>query len=193
MMELPPRLDADKATWRRWAQRRRAEVDFGVVSAAICDHLVASGLLRGTVLTYLAMAGEVDLAPLFELDGVQWAITRTPARGPLTVHPVGGEMEPHRFGFSQPAASSPQIDERTLDVLLLPGLAFDRHGGRIGRGKGYIDGLLARVRSDAVTVGVVPEVVVVERLPMDANDRPVKRLVSELGSIDFALDGHGER
>ena len=180
-----PTPGAGKAEWRRWARARRQTVDFDAVGEVIRANLVASGLLHGTVLTYLAMGDEVDLSPLEGVPGVRWAITRTPEAGPVTVHLLGGEMERHPLGFEQPSAAAPQLDPLALDVLLLPGLAFDRHGGRLGRGKGYIDGLLSRVRRDAVTIGIAPEAVIVERLPMEGHDRALSHLASEGGILAF--------
>lgn len=186
-MTGPPPPDAAKAEWRRWARQERAAVDFTGVSAAICAHLRSSELLRGTVLTFLAMGDEVDLSDLHTMAEVRWAVTRTPDEGPLTVHLLAGPLELHRLGFAQPAADAPRLDITELDVLLIPGLAFDRSGGRLGRGKAYVDGLLARVRDDATAVGIAPEAVIVDRLPMEPHDRHMDRLASEGGIRDFAF------
>jgi len=182
--ELPD-LGAEKARWRRWANARRTSVDYDAVSAAIVSHLITSGLLRGLVLTYLAMSDEVDLAPLRGLVEAQWAVTRAPETGPLTVHVLDGPMERHGLGFEQPSSDSEPLDPRLLDVLLLPGLAFDRSGARLGRGRGYIDGLLSRVRPEAVTIGIAPEAVIVQRLPTGGHDRNVSHLASEHGITAF--------
>ncbi|HEY8393946.1 MAG TPA: 5-formyltetrahydrofolate cyclo-ligase, partial [Thermaerobacter sp.] len=63
---------------------------------------------------------------------------------------------------------------------LIPGLAFDRQGWRLGRGAGYYDRFLAAWRG-AWRVGVAPERFVFPRLPRDAHDRRMDWVVTEAG------------
>jgi 5-formyltetrahydrofolate cyclo-ligase len=66
-----------------------------------------------------------------------------------------------------------------LDLLAVPGLAFDRKGGRIGHGRGYFDRLLQRIRPDATTVGIAFECQLFEQVPMSAHDVPLDMVVTE--------------
>ena len=131
------------------------------------------------VLLYDPLPAEVDLLPLVASFGT--FVTRTPDDGELTVHPFGSVREVHRLGFSQPIAGSPEIDPADIDVVLLPGLAFDRAGVRLGRGGGHYDRLLPRLRPDCPLVGVAPEAVVVDRLPQEDHDVLVTHLAIESG------------
>ena len=120
------------------------------------------------VVTYLPLPGEVDLGGLQEsLSGCEWALTRTPFDGPLSVHPFHSELEMHRFGFPQPAADAPLLADADVGIVLVPGLYFDRRGGRLGRGMGYYDGLLARL--DAIAVGVCLDSWIIEDIPMESH------------------------
>lgn len=153
------------------------------------EELVVAGLaewLRGVpgtaVLTYLPLPGEIDVTPLASLvPGRAWYVTRTPPEGWLTVHRLDGARERHPFGFEQPAAGAPEVSPEVLDVALLPGLAFDRSGIRLGHGKGYYDELCSRLRPDALTVGVTVERRIVEAIPSEPYDRPVRFLATETG------------
>ena len=122
---------------------------------------------------YMPLAGEPDLTGLMDgLVNASFATTRTPLKGPLTIHPVDGPMERHRFGYMQPAPDAPLLEPSVLDVILVPGLAFDRRGNRLGWGAGYYDQLLVQLDPEVATVGVVPEERIVLSLPREAHDVP---------------------
>lgn len=188
-MHIPAPEDG-KAKWRRWAQAARGSVDFPEVSRSVVDGLLAWGAISSArrVLVFLPLADEIDLRPLFDADlDASFAATHTPPRGGrLTIHELGGPLEVHRFGFLQPHESAPRVDPADLDVLLLPGLAFDLWGTRLGRGAGYFDRLLMHVTGEASIVGVTPSDLVVDRLPREPHDVPVGYLASEEGVVGVA-------
>ena len=133
------------------------------------------------VLAFDAMGDEPDVFAAAD-DGIA-LLTRTPDAGELTVHRADGPMERHLMGYRQPAAGSDQVPLGDIDVVLVPGLAFGRDGSRLGRGRGYYDQLLPRLRPGAVLVGVVPDACVVERVPVEAHDVAVTHLATESGVI----------
>jgi 5-formyltetrahydrofolate cyclo-ligase len=110
-------------------------------------------------------------------------------------HVAGGEIElveirdlaelsSGPYGLRQPSAAlaadpDRRADLSRLDLLLIPGVAFDRSGGRLGHGKGYYDRLLRRVTSQAVRVGLAFECQVVDEVPMRPTDERVAVLVTE--------------
>lgn len=83
-----------------------------------------------------------------------------------------------RFGIRAPNPDSARVRRvhpRDIDAVIVPGRAFDARGARLGRGKGFYDALLARLRPDAraATIGLAFEAQVVERVPEDAHDARV--------------------
>lgn len=62
------------------------------------------------------------------------------------------QWEKVAFGLEQPASGN-RVDPRSVEVMLLPLLAFDRHGHRLGYGKGYFDRFLVRCRPNVVKIG----------------------------------------
>jgi 5-formyltetrahydrofolate cyclo-ligase len=172
----------DKAGWRRWAREHRPD---DVDPAPFVDGLarVLRDQVAGWVLTYRPMAHEVDLGALEGSAGIgPFALTRTPDGGRhLTVHPAGSPVERHRWGFEQPRPDAPQLDPSQVAAVLVPGLAFDRTGHRIGHGLGYYDRLLARLAPGAVRIGVVPAALVVEQLPAGDHDIAMTHLATERG------------
>lgn len=136
----------------------------------------------GTVLTYLTMPGEPNLAALPGLlPRLSFVVTRAPTAGALSVHPMDSPLELHPLGFRQPVAEARVVPVEEIDLALVPGLVFDERGTRLGRGKGHFDELLARLRPDALRVGVTPSALVVPSLPEDLHDVPMTHLASEQG------------
>jgi 5-formyltetrahydrofolate cyclo-ligase len=178
---------SSKADWRRRATRARAAL--AVDSRRHCEGLAqflasgrASGAIRpGWVVGYLAMPGEVDLSTLFEAEHLgPFAVTRTPDDGQdLTVHPLDSRRERHPYGFEQPVAGAPVVPGDEIAVVLVPGLAFDRLGGRLGRGKGYYDRFLAGL-DGTLFVGITGGYIVAE-LPTEDHDVVMTHLAGEFG------------
>jgi 5-formyltetrahydrofolate cyclo-ligase len=93
-----------------------------------------------------------------------------------------GELEAGRFGLSQP--TGPRLGPSAIaeaDVVVVPALAVDRVGIRLGRGGGYYDRALVRARPDAVLVAVVFDDERPDRLPWEVHDRPVTAVVTPSG------------
>jgi 5-formyltetrahydrofolate cyclo-ligase len=66
-----------------------------------------------------------------------------------------------------------------LDLILVPGVAFDRQGGRLGQGKGYYDRLLCHVRPGTALIGLAFECQLVPRVPMLPHDVFMHKLITE--------------
>ncbi len=177
-----------KAEWRRRARSARAAlaIDHDAHLEALAEFLRGLDTAPRWVVTFDPMTGEVDLGRLpARCPGVGFAVTRTPETGrDLTVHPVGGRTERHRFGFLQPTADTPVVPDDALDVVLVPGLAFDRLGNRLGHGAGYYDRFLGRLRQVARSpvhlVGITAGYVVAE-LPTADHDVPMTHLCGPFG------------
>jgi 5-formyltetrahydrofolate cyclo-ligase len=191
MSELPA-AGADKATWRVWARDARAALDMADLSDVVAQRLGAWPGLKATrrVLIYMPLADEINLTSLLEtLPDTQFVTTRTPEHGGmLTLHEMGGPLEVHRFGFLQPHASAPEVAPEAIDLALIPGLAFDLWGSRLGRGAGYYDELLPRMSRRVVRIGVVPTALVVDRLPEEQHDQKMAFLATEEGVIQVASE-----
>ena len=72
------------------------------------------------------------------------------------------------FGIREPAATCPVVPLNRLDLVLVPGVAFDARGWRLGRGKGFYDRLLTQVRGK--TCGVAFDEQIVEAIPAEPHD-----------------------
>jgi 5-formyltetrahydrofolate cyclo-ligase len=93
-------------------------------------------------------------------------------------------LVPGRYGVREPAASIPG-EALGADVLILvPGVAFDLRGGRLGRGGGVWDRALVETHG-APVFGVGYDLQIVDRVPGEAHDRPVDALLTETGIRRF--------
>ena len=134
------------------------------------------------VLVYLPLELEPDPLGIREFIHNPLAVTRTPADGrTLTVHRFDDStvLERHPFGFMQPAAGTQEVAPETIGLVLAPGLAFDRAGGRLGHGAGYYDRLLVRLRPSVPIVGLVHSELVLDSIPMLAHDVRMTHLLTE--------------
>ena len=91
-------------------------------------------------------------------------------------------LEPGVLGIPTPTADAPEIALETVSVVLVPGVAFDRAGHRLGHGRGYYDVALARA-GRALRVGLCHAVQVVDALPRHDTDEPVDVLVTPEGAV----------
>jgi 5-formyltetrahydrofolate cyclo-ligase len=172
---------SDKSDLRRWA---KALAPASEQESARVAEVAAEVLARNDwqiVLTFLAMPGEVDLSPLGRIGGLRLLVTRTPEAGDLTIHELTGELERHRLGYLQPSAGTPEVDPRVIEAVLVPGVLFDRRGGRLGHGRGYYDRLLGAMHPRPYLIGTTLDRRVVERLPMGENDVFMDAVITESG------------
>ncbi|MCS7283834.1 MAG: 5-formyltetrahydrofolate cyclo-ligase [Anaerolineae bacterium] len=153
-------------------------------SLEICRHLAAWEPLQRarTVMAYLAFRNEPDLSPLFEmLPHIRWTLPRIEGKQ-LVVHPYDpARLVRHPFGMLEPAPDLPTVDPKTLDVVLVPGVAFDRRGGRLGFGGGFYDRFLPT--TPALRVGITYEACLTDELPCTDSDARMDWIATPQGLI----------
>lgn len=180
-----------KAALRRKlaARRRRVPPQQAAAAAARCRELVRA-LPRlaeaSRVALYAALPGEIDTRRLFEelaAAGHRLLLPRVVGEG-LEFAPVARWQE-LVTGPRRALEPPPQSRAEALapgDWVLLPGLAFDREGWRLGRGGGHYDRALAAAPG-VRAVGLAYAFQLVEAVPHDSHDRPVDAIVTEEGMV----------
>jgi len=158
------------------------------VSTPVCAQNDSSPI---SIFTYLAFRNEPDLALLFDLlPHARWAVPRIEGRR-LIVHPYDpARLVRHRFGMLEPAPDLPVIDPATLDLVLVPGVAFDRQGGRLGFGGGYYDRFLPT--TPALRVGVTYDECLADVLPCGEHDQCVDWIVTPSDLFRVPSPAHHE-
>jgi 5-formyltetrahydrofolate cyclo-ligase len=82
----------------------------------------------------------------------------------------------------EPAPHLPTVNPGTIDLALVPGLAFDRHGWRLGYGGGFFDRFLSQF--SGVNLGITFDALLLDSLPHDTYDIPLNYVVTEKGLVE---------
>lgn len=178
-------------------------------SRIICRALIASDLIpaapspgrSSAILLYapILTMGEVDIAPVADelaRRGVPIAIPRhdwaTRAMTPVRVANLSTDLIAstdlinQRLGLRAARPDASEIPLSDLHAVIVPGLAFDRRGHRLGRGGGFYDRFLARLPQTVRTIGVAFDLQLVDEVPADPHDAPVQTLITECRVERFA-------
>lgn len=161
----------------------RAEASASIAVAAA--HQLASLSAGQVVALYAAKGSEVDTVALD-------AAARD--RGLIVVYPrvVDGQRELEfstvgvdalvvaRYGLREPAKGEASVGIDQIAMFFVPGVAFDRQGGRIGWGKGHYDATLVKAAPDARRIGLAFECQVVEHVERDAHDVRMHAIITEV-------------
>ena len=136
-----------------------------------------------SILFFAPMADEPDVWPLLTealLAGKLVALLRfDPEKknyGACQIRNVAEDVVSGQFGIREPQNFCPVAPLNRLDLILVPGVAFDLHGRRLGRGKGFYDQLLADVRG--TTCGVAFDEQIVAAIPMEPHDIPLNCILT---------------
>jgi 5-formyltetrahydrofolate cyclo-ligase len=160
------------------------EEDRRARSAAITERLMALPELRSTrtVMASWSFGSEVDTSRLIEAlhaAGKRVALPRVDGREVAAVVYVPGDpTAATSFGAMEPT-SAEIVRPTEIDVVIAPGVAFDRNGGRVGYGGGFYDRFLRTVRADTPVIALAFAVQLVDDVPRGEHDRLVDVVVTE--------------
>ena len=89
------------------------------------------------------------------------------------------DLERQHFGIYQPKEGHvKEVPLEDIDLVIVPGVAFDKHNMRLGRGHGYYDRFLCALSNKTKTIGLAFDFQVVEHLPKDSHDIPVWKTIT---------------
>ena len=151
-------------------------------SIAVCMRLAQTCefIKADTVLVYSAMKGECDPRLLADIaHGMGKRVAYPRCEGDELGLYIGdeGHFIVGAFGILEPDDSCQRISVADVDFAVIPGMAFDKKGGRLGRGKGYYDRLLKGAK--AVKAGICFNEQTVDRVPMDMHDGRMDMIAAE--------------
>ena len=139
-----------------------------------------------TLFFYASFDGEVETLDMMKQAQRLGKIIALPCvdRRQFKLHPARVEslehdLAPGAYGIAQPDRHCQPIEIEALDMVIVPGVAFDRLNNRLGRGQGYYDRFLARLSSGIPVIGLAFDFQILDRLPdQQAHDRPVSCVLS---------------
>lgn len=135
------------------------------------------------LMLYMATKGEVDTFGIFTsaLETGKKVALPMVAGHQLSFHEVSGEsdMQPGAYGIREPRPDCPVRQPHEADCILIPGVAFDLSGRRIGYGKGYYDRALHQLEGSGRLIGFCFEFQVVEEIVGEPHDVALDLIITE--------------
>lgn len=177
-----------KAELRRTLLKKRQSLPPKVwqqKSQLLCNHLQSSTIFNQaqTVLAYFSFKQEPDLSTLFyKYSERQWVLPRC-LGNTLSWHiwKRGEGLQKSRYGIFEPYPTAPTIKPSEADLILLPAVACDQSGYRLGYGGGFYDRLLSLSEWNSTpTIGLVFEHAYLPQIPIDDWDKPLQGICTEL-------------
>ncbi len=202
---MNPDREAKEAARRKGrAAQREASAHRRAAGALACERLIALPEYRraNRLLWYVSHGHELP---------TREAIQRELARGRTLFVPYVedrglrlwrlldlAELHPGAFGILEPPPELRGLSDREapplgIDFVVVPGVAFDTEGRRVGSGMGFYDRLLASLRPDCVRAGLCYEAQLAEALPSERHDQPVDLVVTERRTLRPGRSRQGRR
>ncbi|MCD6412990.1 MAG: 5-formyltetrahydrofolate cyclo-ligase [Elusimicrobia bacterium] len=175
--------------------KRKNLENHSFLSSKISGHILRWEIFRRSrkIMSYFPVKGEADVSranrkiiekkelyfPLIEKSGATAEII------PVRVFSMD-EFSPGVYGIPVPPDGNPRIKKGELELILVPGIVFDRRGGRVGFGGGYYDRFLFGCR--AVKAGICFDMQIVEKIDLAETDQLVDFLITEKGIYPMVGD-----
>lgn len=179
----------NKKELRIWIKNRRdalSKAERVSESDEVCKKVIELKWYREAkkILSFMNFGSEIEIERLNErviADGKELFLPRVEKNGELSIVKYGEGFSIGQFGIREPVGKSYTGE---LDMIVIPGLAFDREGNRLGYGKGYYDRLLERY-SDVVKIAPIYEIQLVEAVPVEEHDKKIDLIILKNRTIEL--------
>jgi len=166
---------------------RLKEVDRANRSLSIRDKLFATSEFKKAkiILFYASLKNEVETDTMIKeaqtrgkTIGLPVVFEKEKKLVPYLVSDIDKQLTYGIYGIREPNKEHTEsISVEDLNLVIVPGVAFDIKGNRLGRGKGYYDRFLKALPKDAATIGLAFDFQIVNDLPHSSEDSPVKKVI----------------
>jgi 5-formyltetrahydrofolate cyclo-ligase len=140
------------------------------------------------VMFFASFRSEVETGPMIQRAlhlGKRVVLPKVQGKelGLYEIHDFGSDVEPGAWGIPEPKAIIPAA-LADIDLMIIPGAAFDKQGNRLGYGAGFYDKLLPAFGK--ATVALAFEAQIVTEVPTEKHDVPVRKIITEKQVINTA-------
>jgi 5-formyltetrahydrofolate cyclo-ligase len=188
--ELMDSQDVKKAIREQAHANRKAQENKEPLSEAICDTFMAQPefVAANTVMVYIDVRTEVRTRQHLPklLEGGKRIVVPYCVDGELELFLLEhmDELSIGMYKILEPKeelrdAPAKRVDVKELDLIMVPGVAFDPNGARMGHGFGYYDKLLEHARSDTPLVALAFECQIFPEIPTHAHDVFMDKIITE--------------
>lgn len=152
------------------------------LDARLICNLLGNNLYKecNRIFLYASVGREIDTRDLiriaYEKHGKKIALPKCKSDGIMEFYPYDGELIEGKYHIPEPFETE-VVYPQPLDIMIVPGLAFNKFGYRIGQGGGYYDRYLERY--PCITIGLCREQFLMEEIPTMWNDIPVDYVITE--------------
>ena len=170
LRRLKTQPEEDRRRKSEAIQRQVSRLEAFHAAGVVCCYVSLSYEVETRqLIAQMLKSGKRVVVPRVNAQDVELCELRDPER----------ELAPGAFGVLEPSREAcRRVDSSALDLALVPGVAFDRHGNRLGQGGGYFDRLLARLPGTTATVGLCFDFQLLDHLPTDPHDQAVQAVLS---------------
>lgn len=198
--QLSDRQQRKQAIREEAHARRRAQENKDGLSQAICERFAAlpEYAAARSVMFYVDVRAEVRTRNYLEtaLSHGKRIIVPYCVDGELELFHLESmdELATGMYGILEPredlrGVSEKRIDVQELDLIMVPGVAFDRRGARMGHGKGYYDKLLEHAREDTPLVALAFDCQLFDEVPVESHDVFMDKVVTETATYGGKSNG----
>ena len=164
--------------------KTQKEEDRDRKSKRIKDKLFRASIFKKakTVMFYIAFAGEVNTEEMILKAKEFGKIVTVPVckENRISISPCildeGAGLKKGPYGVCEPAVKN-HINLKDLDLVIVPGVAFDKKGNRLGRGRGCYDRFLSALPSGIPSIGLAFDFQILPNIPSKAHDVSVKKVI----------------
>ncbi|NKC00366.1 MAG: 5-formyltetrahydrofolate cyclo-ligase [Pseudomonadales bacterium] len=188
-----PLSEETRVSLRQRYKLARREVSDRKEREAAISHTLSTILgtfkLSSPIAAYIALPDETSLEPLYKRRMDQlWALPKTAVDRAMTFHEwrQSDPLEPVEFGILAPSSNATLVPAAQISAVLMPLVAFDRDGVRLGMGGGYYDRYLINLAPNTPRIGIAFDCQLsATSLPKEDWDVTLSAVVTESGMVEF--------
>ncbi len=152
-------------------------------SHALCQRLLTHSLFQKakTVFLFAPLPSEPSIEAIFQAKGIRTGVFPKVTASGLTWHSIGNwsDLQPRASKVPEPPDHAPEVKLAQADLILVPGVAFDSKGNRLGRGGGYYDRVLAELPPAVPRIGLFFDCQELPELFTEPHDQPLTLILTE--------------
>lgn len=167
-----------KKELRKCAKEKRATLDIDNLSSLIKEKLFSSQIYKNAknIMCYYSFGSEVSTLEYFNDNSKNWYLPKI-IDNDLLVCPYCSDFVENKYKICEP--NSNPVNETVIDMVIIPALAVDKNGYRIGYGKGYYDRFIKKLHNNVCKVVLIPSELLIDNIYPDSFDEKCDYIITE--------------